>query len=302
MNPENHRLMTDVMISRNPAALVNSLTPRAVINVFHRFATSGVVASFPKTGNTWLSAMLRHLIVDAYHLPPAKMRKLFVSDHRPSEFWRIPFGIPLIYHSHFMTTAEGAQPGLGDMLEILAPFRRTPMVILFRDIKDVLVSYYMEVVYREPQARFSGTVDEFARSETFGAKKFVAYYNALAGFRRHGGPTLIVRYETLYAHTVDTLRRTALFLGIRGLTDAMLKRAVEQCSIENMRRLELSSTPETAIMPDLHLPPRGDRPEARRARIGGSGNWREHLSAETAAWADDYVKHHLDPFYRETRQ
>jgi hypothetical protein len=283
-----------------PAALVNSLTPRAIINVFHRYATAGVLASFPKTGTTWLSAMLRHLIVDAYNLPAAKMPKLFISDHRPSEIWRIPFGIPLIYHSHFITTAKGAQPHLGNMLEIMAPFRDTPMVVLFRDAKDVLVSYYMEVVFREPEARFSGTVDEFAHSDTFGVKKFVAYYNALAGFRRTGGPTLITRYETLWANTLETLRQNALFLGIRGLTDKNLKHAVEQCSMENMRRIEMASTPENVVVPDLFRPAR-EHNDAFRTRVGGSGNWRKHLSPEVAGWVDDYVNRHLDPFFLESR-
>jgi hypothetical protein len=108
--------------SFDPAAVVNALAPRNFINLYHMFLTNSVIASFPKTGNTWLGAMLRYLIVHRYGLPESRMPKLFVSDHRPAEVLRIPRGIPRIYQRHFIITAEGAEPHLGRMREELAPF------------------------------------------------------------------------------------------------------------------------------------------------------------------------------------
>lgn len=286
----------------SPSRLVNSLTPRALINVYHRLAIDAVIASFPKTGNTWFSALLRHLMTKAYDLPTERMTKLFVSDYRPSQVLHVPRGIPLFYHSHFIVTNRGAEAGLGDMREILAPFVQTPMMILYRDPKDMLVSYYMEVVFREPVPCFAGTVDEFARSDVYGAPKLVSYYNLLAEFRRQTEErkTLITRYEDLWTDTADTLRRCAEFLGVRGFTDAHLREAVAECSMENMRRMEAGATRDTVMVPDLFRPQR-DRPEARRVRIGGSGNWQKHLSAEAGAWVDDYVRSNLDPFFADTK-
>lgn len=279
-------------------ALANTITPRAVINIFHRYLTDAVIASYPKCGNTWLGTMLRHLIVDAYGLPASRMPKLFVNDYRPSEVLRVPYGIPLIYHNHFIVTTEGAEPHLGNMLDILSPFRRTPMLILFREPKDVIVSYYMEVVFREPVPRFEGTVDAFARSDIYGVTKLVSYYNALADFRRRStGPTLLMRYEEIWADTFSSLKRAAEFLGIKHVTDERLHRAIEASSIENMRRMEAVATPETALVPSLHRPIR-DLPDARRARVGGTGNWRKHLNTDTAAYIDAYVERHLDPLFR----
>jgi hypothetical protein len=243
--------------------------------------------------------MLRTLIVEIYGQPVSRSQKLFVSDHRPSEIWRLPRGIPLLYHSHFIKTAVGAEPHLGDMLETMAPFRNIPMLVLYRDVKDVMVSYYMEVVFREPTRCFEGSVDEFVHSDTYGVKKFVAYYNAMAEFRRAGrGPTLVMRYEDLWADTVGGLHRAADFLGLRDLTEERLQRVVAQWSLDNMRKLENSATPETALVPGLHRPVR-EQPEAQRARVGGSGNWRKHLSSDAAAWADDYVTRNLDPYFRD---
>ena len=51
-------------------------------------------------------------------------------------------------------------------------------------------------------------------------------------------------------------------------------------------------------LPDTYVGyPAPSRDEGRRARVGGSGNWRKHLSAEVAAWTDDYVQNHLDPLF-----
>lgn len=278
------------------ANLVNAAVPRAVIDLFHRFVVDAVIVSFPKTGYTWLSSMLRQIIVDAYGRPTADLGKVFVHDHRPSQVLSLPHGIPLIYHNHFITKAP-APPHLENMIAWLTPFRHKPMLVLFRDVKDVLVSYYMETVFREERPYFTGTVDEFVMSDNYGAKKFVLYHNALAQFRRTSrAPLLITHYEDLWSDTAETLKRTALFLGIGNTTDATINRAVETWSLTNMRRMEETATPETALVPDLHVPVSG-RDEGRRARIGGSGNWRRHLSAEVAAWADDYVAQNIDPLF-----
>jgi len=276
--------------------LINSLTPRAIINLFHRFLVDAVIVSFPKTGYTWFSVMLRQLILDAYGLPENRIAKLFVQDHRPAQVFGIDFRIPVIYHNHFITKAP-AQPDLEDMMTVLKPFRRTPMLIMFRDVKDVLVSYYMEAVYRTAEAHFTGSVDDFARSETYGVSKFVRYYNAVADFRSPANaPLMVAHYEDMWAHTAETLKRTALFLGVGNLTDAHIGHAIDRWSLKNMQRMEETATPETALVPDLHFPVT-QRAEGRRARVGGSGNWRKHLSPEVAAWADDYVARNLDPLY-----
>ena len=282
-----------------PGALVNATMPRALINIFHRFAVSGVIASFPKTGNTWFGLMLRHLIVDAYGLPPERIRKLFVSDHRPSEFLSLPFGIPLIYHNHFIPYVDGVEPHLGDMFRFIAPFRSSPMLVLFRNPKDVMVSAYMEHVSRDGGPGFRGTIAEFANDDALGVKKFVRYYNALASFRRAGdGPTLILRYEDLWSETAEWLRRGAEFLGVRRISDEGIRRAIFACSFENMRRMEDVASPQTALVPGLFNRQFEDI-NSRRVRAGGS-SWRKHLSADTAAFIDDYVERHLDQFFPKT--
>ncbi len=298
--PERDQLPTrpDIRVSKTGFAsnFINTLTPRAIINLFHRFLVDAVIVSYPKTGYTWFSVMLRQLILDGYGLPESRIAKLFVQDHRPSQVLGLHYGIPLIYHNHFITKAP-AKPDLEDMQTVLKPFRRTPMLIMFRDVKDVLVSYYMEAVHRTEVSHFTGSVDDFARSESYGVTKFVRYYNAVAGFRRRANaPLMIAHYEDMWANTAETLKRTALFLGISNLTDEHITHAIERWSLNNMQRMEDSATIETAVIPDLHVPVTG-RSEGRRARVGGTGNWRKHISPDVAAWADDYVARNLDPLY-----
>ena len=283
--------------SLTPGALVNATLPRSVINVFHRLAVSGVIASFPKTGNTWFGLMLRHLIVDAYGLPPERIPKLFVSDHRPSQILNVQFGIPLIYHNHFIPYVAGVAPDLGDMLETIAPFRKAPMLVLIRNPKDIMVSAYMEHVSRDGGPGFRGTIAEFVADDALGVRKFVRYYNALALSRRTaGGPTLIVRYEDLWSDAAAWLRRGAEFLGVKRFDDDAVRRAVAACSFENMRRIEDAASRETAPVPGLFNRQIDDN-NARRVRVGGS-SWENHLSADTASFIDAEVERDLDGFFR----
>jgi hypothetical protein len=131
---------------------------------------------------------------------------------------------------------------------------------------------------------------------TYGVRKFVGYYNIIAESRRSGGaPTLVTSYEELWRDPVSVLARDAEFVGAGGLSHEALTRVVEQYSINNMRRMELSSTEADAIVPGLH---RVEGAGALFVRKGGSGNWREHLSERIGAEIDAYVAQHLDPMFR----
>lgn len=272
-----------------------STTAAALKRVFVDVAIVG----YPKCGNTWFSALVRHLLVAHYGLAPERMRRLFVSDLGllPMPLLRVPRRVPRLYHSHCLPYPR--EKGLRGMRDCLAPFRNTPMIVLIRDCKDALTSYYMHEVYRARKPRFAGSVAEFMRSPVYGVEKFVAYYNLLAKFRRgSNAPTFVTRYETMWSEPETTLRENAEFVGIENVPAKRLSWAVAQCSIENMRRMERAATQATAMVPSLFRA-KSAAPEAYKARKGGIGNWRGHISNEVAAEIDRYVAKHMDPFFHQ---
>jgi Sulfotransferase domain len=271
----------------------------AVTSKLKRWSSDVAVTGFPRCGNTWYSALMRHLLAERYGLPPNAMKRAFVSDRGllPLDFLERTHAMPRIYHTSFMTDLR--QAGFAGTRERMAPFASKPTIVLIRDCKDALASYYLLCLYNfRPVFSFSRSIDEFVRSPIFGVEKFVSYYNLLAEVRRvSGAPTLITRYEELWRDPVATLGRDAHFAGFDGITRAMLERVVERCNIETMRKIEAVSTEETVILPGLSRPS-VERPEAYRVRKGGSGNWRDQMTPELASFIDGYVADRLDPYFR----
>ncbi len=145
------------------------------------------------------------------------------------------------------------------MRESLAPFERKPMVVLIRDCKDVLVSYYAMEVELFGRTHAARDIAEFVLGPVYGVRKFVSYYNELAASRRRGGAaTQVTSYRELWDDPVGTLERDGAFIGAGGLGRAALERIVERYSFANMRQMELRGE-------------RGDRAAARRSSRRGRG-------------------------------
>jgi Sulfotransferase domain len=269
----------------------------AAAAVVKRMIVDFPIVGFPKTGNTWYGALLRNVLVAHYGLPPETMKLLFVSDvgGSPSSILKIPKGIPRLYHSHCLPYPR--QTGLSGMRESLAPFRHKPMVILFREAKDTLTSYYFHEAFRTRINRFTGSAEEFVRSPVYGIEKFVSYYNLLAETRLDSNaPTLTTHYEDLWRQPKTTLRKGLQFMGINNVSEGTLARAIGSCTIDNMRKMERVASQETALVPGL-FKSHDDRPEALKARKGGIGNWRDCVTEELAAETDRYLAKNLNPLF-----
>jgi hypothetical protein len=263
-----------------------------------RWSVDVAISGFPKCGNTWYGAMLRQVIVDRFGVTGVPLSRLFVSDlgPLPLPLLRLPAGIPRVYHGHFMPFPD--RTDLTGIRESLAPFDDKPMIVLIRDCKDVLVSYYMMEVKLFGRADAARDIAEFVLGSAYGVQKFVGYYNVIAESRRGGkAPTLVTSYEALWHDPAAIIERDAAFIGAGGLAHEAFARIAQQYSFANMRRMELAATAETAIVPGLHRIADAP-PDAAFVRRGGSGNWREHLTPQIAAQIDDYVAAHIDPLFR----
>jgi hypothetical protein len=268
----------------------------AVTSYLKRWSVDAAIAGFPKTGTTWYSALLRHLLIQRYALSATLMNRLFVSDLGPLPLaFRLPRDIPRLYQSHFMPYWD--RPDLARTRASIAPFAAKPMVILIRECKDALVSNYMWTAHDPDAGGFSGGIDEFVLGGQYGIERYVDYYNLLSEARRaSGAPTIVTRYEELWHDTAAVLARDAAFLGITGVTPEMLAHAVDRSTFSNMRRIELSEQ-TNAVIPGLGRPG-ATRPESLHVRKGGIGNWRDELTPATAARIDAYLDAKLDPMFR----
>lgn len=223
-----------------------------------------LLASFPRSGNTWLRFLLANTVsvaelggreVDFDELN-AMMPELGVSD----------LGAPWPYRcvGRVIKTHRAYFPLFG----------RTSSVLVIRDPRDVMVSYY-HYTRGDKAVRYEGSFSDFVRSPRFGLAAWFAHFRSW-----RGRATLVLRYEELRADPTREFQRLLALAGAR-VDDSVVDEAVRRSAIGNIRRIE-----------ETREKPHGDRHVEgfKFARDGGSRQWVD--------WFDD----DLLALYRRLRE
>ena len=182
------------------------------------------------------------------------------------------------------------------------------VLLLVRDPRDVTVSQYFQWKHRMKRMKTrvnhyppKGTevaIYDFLMNPRYGIARCIDFLNLWAREAEHISDLLIVRYEDLRQEPVENLTRIVAFLGLEASRD-VIEQAVEESSVENMRKLESSNT---SIFAGGRMKP-GDRENAdsykvRRAKVGG---YRDYFSDDEVARIDAYVEEHLLPDFGYTK-
>lgn len=189
------------------------------------------LASFPKSGNTWVRFLLYHYfyveLTDTLELGRR------IPDIHAGDFERAESGTPtLLVKTHWGVGPD--MPHVG---------RTAGAIYIVRRPKDVLLSMLNYYRLREPGAawtdeRFArlfiqGGADPGSLRNGFGTWED----NVLSWLGQRRFPLLLVRYEDLKKDAAAELRRMVAFLG-GAVDDGRVGAAVEACSFEKMRALE----------------------------------------------------------------
>lgn len=259
----------------------------------------------PKSGNTWLKAMLSRLYQVRHGLPASK---LIGSD----ELSRQNAAIPRIAATNGYYSYEGL---IGRLLDVRHPdpqLRRKPTVVLVRHPCDIAVSWYHQFTRRQsahkqelinhflahPVDRRTISMWDFVRHSDLGVLSLIAYLNTwesnLAGLERG----LLLRYEDLRADPAAWLRRIAGLMGER-FPDEQIEEAVRFASFDNLRQLESRGFFPKQGGLNLRDPQDPNSFKVRRAKVGG---YREDFSPEQVAELDELVAEHLSPSLGYTKE
>jgi hypothetical protein len=208
------------------------------------------VASYPKSGNTWLRFMLGQLLSD-----------------EEMGFDAVKVVIPPVgAHRH----GPRVLPGGGRLIKTHESYRdpyRTA-IYMVRDGRDVAISYYH---HQLRQGTFEGEFSTFltrfldGRADAYGVwHEHVASWLDSPIARR--GNLEVVRYESMRRDPLETMKRVLKALGV-GASDEKVRAIIEANTMERMRRKEGSAT--------VVKTKRGDIPIVRK---GSPGEWREVFS------------------------
>lgn len=263
-------------------------------HIMDGFADSSIVG-YHKCGNTWVSTFLRSYFVEKYDLPDHCMAKMFVNDYRVRELLSFPRRVPAIHFTHALLNPD--KPTLAGTQEFLDRFTKKPMVVLTRNIKDVLVSSFMHEKYREVPSVFEGQLSDHIRSASWGVQKIVGYYNLIASSRAaSSAKTLVIHYGDLWRQTENTFKSLVSFLDNEPLDNNSFDYALERSSFKSMRKLEDDFTSENVVIPGLFRS-QGGGESSRKTRKGGVGGYREEMTKEDIAFIDVYTKAHLSQYW-----
>ena len=165
---------------------------------------------------------------------------------------------------------------------------RVKVILVIRNPKDALVSYYHFYRMNRGFGNFPGTWNEFF--ELYKAKCLVQgdYFDFYEGWLRFASlpNVLLVKYEDMKKKLPDVMSDVAGFLG-KALPDDSLSEVIEHLSFDSMRQ-----------NPSANL---SDRPALRHdvspfMRKGVIGDWKNYFSAEQSALVEQAYASIIKPF------
>lgn len=247
-----------------------------------------LVMSFPKAGRTWLRVLVAAALgasAGGRAAAESEVGRWLASD-------RVDAAGRRLFFTHGLSQRLDAD---GDQLAAFAERWATrPTLVVVRDPRDVVVSYYFQRTRRpfKGDAHTPGDLSAFLRDELVGAPRIVTLMNAWEATAGRCGESARLSYESLHRDAVDALRRSLRFLlGIEA-PDAALRLAATFGSFEHMRELEVSGRyPQGKRL----WTARPDDPASYKTRSGRIGGFVEHLPPEDSAWLDRLIAERLDP-------
>ena len=231
-----------------------------------------VIVSFPKSGRTWLRAMLSGYYQVSYGID---RKEMLGSTNYHKQNNKIP--TIMFTHDNYLKNYT-KEP------DSKAPYYDKKVILLVRDPRDVAVSWYHTRRFRpNPLKRHVGirevgeNVPNMFAFVFGGLERIIGYMNVWERERVRIKGFLMVRYEDLRADPAEVLARVLDFLGTPG-SDEALAQAVSYASFENMRKMEQTQAFGAG---DRKMAP-ADRSDlrsykVRRAKVGG---YRDYFTEE----------------------
>ena len=237
-----------------------------------------VVVSFPKSGRTFVRAMLARLY----------SRRFGIDERGLLEFptlRKMPRGAPRVLFTH-----------AGDAMRRPDDIRLDPddyvdrkVVLIARHPGDISVSRYHHLKHRSRDKARRRLADQplenFVWADEGGIPSIVTFLNQFAALPG----VSILRYEDFLANPEHSLRALANAVGLE-VEREDISDAVEFGSLPNLKRREREGYFTSSR---LQRTRKGDD-KSGKVRSGKSGGYRAQLGPEAAARIDAYVDQHLD--------
>lgn len=241
------------------------------------------IISYPKSGRTWLRALLGKYFVLKYNLS----EKNILETHLLTKAAKLPI-VGFTHDGSEWTT--GNPPLLLPNIEYYnlpkdkTKYSNRKVVLLTRDIKDTLVSAYFQATKREDV--FKGTMGDFIRSDKFGVKRVLTFYKIWENNQHIPKDILWITYEDMHSTPHNILENILSFIGEQEPSQKNIKQSIEHCSFQNLQKIETNNTFNSVRL----QPGQVNDPESYKVRKGKVGGYVDYLSDNDICFIDQTIK------------
>ena len=238
-----------------------------------------VVVSFPKSGRTFVRAMVARLF----------SRRFGIDERGLLEFPAMRNAAANVPRLLFTHAGDAMRPPHEIRLDP-GGYAGKKLVLIARHPGDISVSRYHHLKHRSRDKARRQLADQplesFVWAEEGGIPSIVTFLNQFAALP---GVT-ILRYEDFLANPEHSLRALAKAIGL-GVDREDISDAVEFGSLASLKQRERDGYFTSSR---LRRARKGDE-KSGKVRSGISGGYRAQLGPEAAARIDAYIDQHLDP-------
>jgi hypothetical protein len=159
------------------------------------------VISYPKSGRTWLRALMGKYLTLKYNLPENMIFSAKAIEHE--------IDLPRVLFTHDGSAMQ-QKTKYKKLSRNKQRYTGKKVILMGRDIKDTLVSAYFQATKRINV--FEGTISDFIATEQFGVLKILTFYDIWLQNRHVPKSFLFIRYEDLNRDTKGILRKFLNFI------------------------------------------------------------------------------------------
>lgn len=246
-----------------------------------------VLVSFPKVGRTWLKFMMNKIYAELNE--SVNSTSINLSDQAGE--------LAVLKDTHdwseiIIENGYRPDPELLFKYDKRYLYHRSKVVFMVRDPRDTIVSHYHQVTKRATNPFQFNSISDFIKDPLYGFNRIIRFYNIWANNSKVPKDFLLLRYEDLMEQGEQELRKLIDFMGIKGVSDELIKRVYEESSANKMRKLEQKAQ----IDGFNSFGSEANTLKVRKAKVGA---YASELTAEDIHYCNEQMKA-LSPKYKYT--
>jgi hypothetical protein len=304
LSPENRKKVGTLLLNANGSIIWNK-----VLNAYylHR-PIDAYLVSFPKCGRTWLRLMIGRVLESHFELSHPDILNYTL---RLEPLCNLHPAVPRIHVTHD-DNPHWKKPE--ELVETKNEYRKTNVILLVRDPRDVVVSAFFEQKKRavhwidgSPPASLSKTTNDFndrlkpyegnlvafLYEEIGSLRTLIRFYKIWSQNIRVPKGFLLIRYEDIHTNPEKELRRALDFLGVQSVKDEIIAEAVQFASFSRMRKMEIEDQAGVFIL----RPADAQDEDSYKTRKGKVGGFVEYFSESEIDYMNRLIEAELPSIY-----